>query len=606
MTEAAPASSRRRRWVPRIPIVAVLLIGIGGLVLAAVLTVLAIGIGSSRRNTFDLLSDKAGLVMGAIEQQVRLHLEPARHQAEFLAHMVSARELDLANRVQISDALYAAQAASPEVSSLVLVDTAFQVTQVTRRGTVVVNDVSDDAMAHERLDELARTKQPFWGDVIWTRELGAFINLRTPLWRDGVFIGALGAAVQVGNLSRTLQAIPREIIGRPFILRGREEVLAHPSLAARRATATDERQPLPLLAQVDDPILARIWSPDRTALEPLRMGATQGHMVKVDDRTYVFLTRELRGYGPTPWIIGTYFDQEEVERELLRLVQASIAGGIVLVVALLAAIGFARLLGRPIIGLSRSAEAVRSLDLASAQPSKRSIVRELDDAGRAFNQMLTGLRWFETYVPRRLVAQLMGRRTTTIASEERRVTVLFTDIRGFTGMSEKLSAAEVAALLNEHFALIDDVVDAEEGIVDKYIGDSVMAFWGAPVVEPDHAARAVRAARKIAEAVTADNRRRAAKGLPPIRVAVGLHTGLVTVGNVGPAGRVNYTIVGDTVNTATRILGEAKDASDSADVVVVASGETVKAAGDEAKGCPSLGTRQLRGRIEAIELFRIA
>ncbi|MBL8689187.1 MAG: adenylate/guanylate cyclase domain-containing protein [Rhodospirillaceae bacterium] len=600
------ASRRRRFWLPRIPIVGVLLVGIGGLVLAAVLTVLAIGLGSSRRNTFDLLSDKADLVVTAIEQQIRLHLEPARHQAEFIARMVAARELDIGNRAQVAETLYAAQAGSPEVSSLILLDTANQATLVARTGYVLVNDWSDDAAARERLEEASKTKQSFWGEVLWTRGLGAFINLRTPLWRDGVFVGGLGAVVQVGNLSRTLQTIPGEVIGRPFILRGRDEVLAHPNLAARRSITTDERQPLPLLAQVEDPVLAQIWDPKGVRLEPLRLGSTEGHQVEVDGRTYIFLTRELRGYGPTPWIIGTYFDQQDVDRELLRLLQASLAGAAVLLVALIAAIAFARMLGRPILALARSAEAVRSLDLASSPPLRRSVVRELDDAGRAFNQMLTGLRWFETYVPRRLVGQLIGRQTTAIASAERRVTVLFTDIRGFTTLSERLSAAEVAALLNEHFALIDDVVDAEEGIVDKYIGDSVMAFWGAPAIEPDHAARAIRAARAIAAAVASDNRRRVADGLPAIRVAVGLHTGPAVVGNVGPAGRVNYTIVGDTVNSATRILSEAKDVEDSADVVVLASSETIRAAGREARDCRSLGTRQLRGRMEAIELFRVA
>jgi adenylate cyclase len=606
MSGAPPERPARRSWQPRIPILAVLVAGIGGLVLAAVLTVLAIGLGSSRRNTFDLLSDKADLVMSAVEQQIRLHLEPARHQAEFLAAMVAAREIDLANRTQVADALYAAQAATPEVNSLVLVDLSLTAILVARNGAVLVNDWTDDAAARERLEELGRTKQPYWGDVLWTRPLGAFINLRTPLWRDGAFVGGIGSVVQVGNLSRTLQTIPGEIIGRPFILRGREEVLAHPHLAARRALATDERQPLPRIDQLDDPVLARVWDPKRVALDTFKSRTTEGHFVSVDDHTYVFLTRELRGYGPTPWVIGTYLDEDEVDAELNRLTRASLAGGIVLVIALLAAIGIARLLGRPILALARSAEAVRSLDLAAARPLPPSVVREFDDAGRAFNQMLTGLRWFETYVPRRLVGFLIGRRTASVASTERRVTVLFTDIRSFTSLSERLSAAEVAALLNEHFALVDRIVEGEDGIVDKYIGDSVMAFWGAPAIEPDHAARAIRAARTLAAAVASDNRRRVADGLPAIRLAVGLHTGPVIVGNVGPAGRVNYTIVGDTVNTATRILGEAKAADDGVDVVVMASAETIRAAGQEAKDCANLGPRQLRGRMEATEIFRVA
>jgi len=598
-----PPEREKPRWRPRVPIVAVLLLGIGGLVLAAVLTVLAIGLGSNRRNTFDLLSDKADLAMSAVEQQVRLHLEPARHQGEFLARMVAGRELDIADSGQVAEILHAAMAATPEINALVYVDTAAQATRVLRSGAVLVDDWSGDPVTRERLDEASRTKQPYWGEVLWAREIGAFANLRTPLWRDGVFVGAVAAVVQVGNLSRTLLQIPGAITGRAFILRGREEVLAHPNLAGRRSVATDERQPLPLLGQIEDPILARIWDPQRVALDSLASGATDGHMVNVDGVSYVFLTRELRGYAPTPWIIGAYFDQQEIERELQRLIRAGLAGGAVLIVALVIAIGFARLLGRPILSLARSAEAIRSLDLAAVRPLKRSVVRELDDAGRAFNQMLTGLRWFETYVPRRLVGYLIGQGTTSIASTERRVTVLFTDIRDFTALSEQLSASEVAALLNHHFTLIARCVEQEDGIVDKYIGDSVMAFWGAPVADADHAARAVRAARAIVREIADDNRKRRIEGRPPIRIAIGLHTGQVVVGNVGPVGRVNFTIVGDTVNAATRILGEAKQFDE---IIALASGETVRAAGTEAASAVSLGMRQLRGRVEAVEVFRIA
>jgi class 3 adenylate cyclase len=606
MTVETPSSPpRRRRWRLRVPILSVLVLGVGGLVAAAVLTVLLIGLGSSRHNTYDLLSDKADLAMNAIEQQIRLHLEPARHQGEFIARLVAGGELDLANSSQVADMLFASQAATPEVNSLFVVDPNAQALRVTRSGTTQLLYLGNDAAVRERIDEASRTKQPFWGDVLWTQELGSFVNLRTPLWHEGRFVGVLVSAVQVGNLSRMLLTIPGDLTGRAFVLRGREEVLAHPSLAGLRANATDERRPLPLLAQIGDPVLARIWDAKRVTIEPLVKGSTQGHLIEADDNRHVFLTRELAGFGPTPWLIGVHVDLETVERELRRLLEASLAGAAVLVVALLAASGLARLLGRPILSLARSAEAVRSLDIPAAQPLSRSLIRELDEAGRAFNQMLTGLRWFETYVPRGLVRHLIARGTLAVTSSERRVTVMFTDIRGFTSLSERLSAAEVAALLNDHLALIERCVEKEQGIFDKYIGDSVMVFWGAPLIEVDHAARAIRTARAIAAAIAADNRRRAAAGAAIVRIAIGLHTGPAIVGNIGPPGRVNYTIVGDTVNTATRILGEAKDIESGADAVVLASGETVRAAGREAEGSTSLGPRQLRGRKEAIDVFRL-
>jgi class 3 adenylate cyclase len=145
----------------------------------------------------------------------------------------------------------------------------------------------------------------------------------------------------------------------------------------------------------------------------------------------------------------------------------------------------------------------------------------------------------------------------TIRPEARELTVMFTDIAGFTAMSETRPAPEVADFLNEHFALLGACVEAEGGTVDKFIGDALMAFWGAPETQTDTAPRACRAALAIARAVDADNARRTAAGRPAIRIRIGLHSGPVVVGNVGWPGRINYTIVGDTVNTCQRLEARA-------------------------------------------------
>ena len=174
--------------------------------------------------------------------------------------------------------------------------------------------------------------------------------------------------------------------------------------------------------------------------------------------------------------------------------------------------------------------------------------------------MLRGLRWFEVYVPRALVERLMGLGTAgTLASVEREVTVMFTDIAGFTAFSEGRPAAEVAQFLNRHFAMVSESIEATGGTVDKFIGDGVMAFWGAPEAQPDHAERAARAALAIAQALRIDNEARRAAGEVPVRLRLGLHTGPVTVGNIGAPGRMNYTIIGDTVNAAQRVEALGKD-----------------------------------------------
>jgi class 3 adenylate cyclase len=218
--------------------------------------------------------------------------------------------------------------------------------------------------------------------------------------------------------------------------------------------------------------------------------------------------------------------------------------------------------------------------------------------------MIATMGWVETYLPRRLVKQLI-RRQRGVESIEREVTVLFTDIVGFTRLSEHLPARETARLLNEHFALIEKCVADEHGTLDKYIGDSVMAFWNAPDAQPDHALRACRAALAIGKAMHADARRRRASGEPVIRVRVGLHTGPVLVGNIGAPGRMDYTIVGDTVNTAQRLekLGRRFDDGE-VPVVVLASENTARAAGGGLR-TTALGMRGLAGREKPITVYRL-
>ena len=190
-----------------------------------------------------------------------------------------------------------------------------------------------------------------------------------------------------------------------------------------------------------------------------------------------------------------------------------------------------------------------------------------------------------------------------IHADAREATVMFTDIVAFTRQSETMTAPETAEFLNQHFAMFSRCVEDEDGTIDKFIGDSLMAFWGAPEAQPDHAARACRAALAIRAAVIADNQARVREGGDPVRVHIGVHTGEVIVGNIGAPGRINYTIVGDTVNTANRLeqLGKEID-EDAVDTVILASAATTAAASVEAR---ALGAHPIRGRQEELEVFAL-
>ena len=168
-----------------------------------------------------------------------------------------------------------------------------------------------------------------------------------------------------------------------------------------------------------------------------------------------------------------------------------------------------------------------------------------------------------------------------MAGERREVTVMFTDLENYTGFSRDRPADETAAYLNTLLARIGPVIEETGGTIDKYIGDAIMAFWGAPEPRPDHAAAACRAACANAELVTAFNRERRAQGLDACRMRIGLHTGPVVVGNIGFEGRMDYTIIGEVVNMAQRLEQAGRRLIGAGEeVVVLISAATREAAGD--------------------------
>ena len=143
--------------------------------------------------------------------------------------------------------------------------------------------------------------------------------------------------------------------------------------------------------------------------------------------------------------------------------------------------------------------------------------------------------------------------------EEKELTVLFSDIRKFTTISEGLTPDELVQLLNEYFGQMTDIVFATDGTLDKYIGDAIMAFWGSPYPQADHAFRGCSCALQMVRGLAKLNAKWKGSGRPPISIGIGLNTGLVNVGNMGSARRLSWTVMGDNVNLASRLEGITKE-----------------------------------------------
>ena len=222
---------------------------------------------------------------------------------------------------------------------------------------------------------------------------------------------------------------------------------------------------------------------------------------------------------------------------------------------------------------------------------------------------LGAARLLTIYTPRQVGRRLLaGHELVTGAVQRREVTVMLTDVAGFTSLAERSTPEAMREFVNRHFTMLEACVEAESGTVPQFIGDSMLAFWGAPDPQPDHAARACRAAVRIMAALEAENRERAANGEPPVCIRVGINTGEVTAGNVGAPGRSSYGIVGDTVNTTQRIEQLAKLVCadrPAPSAAVLVSAATRDQAGDAAFRFTDAGLHPVRGRQEAVRIFRL-
>lgn len=189
-----------------------------------------------------------------------------------------------------------------------------------------------------------------------------------------------------------------------------------------------------------------------------------------------------------------------------------------------------------------------------------------------------------------------------LGGESRAITVLFCDIRGFTALSERLSGEpeRLTTILRRLMEPLSQAVLDEQGTIDKYIGDCLMAFWNAPLDVPDHALRAIAAARRMIAAVAALNQEFAREGIPPLAVGIGINTGACVVGNMGSGARFDYSALGDPVNLAARL----EEMTKSLGVALVA-GEATAAAVGEAGGLRPIGETTVRGRSAPTRLFTL-
>jgi len=586
----------------RLPINAVLLGGFGGLIAVAVAIVLLLGFKTARENTVDLLSDKAEAAIEFMVSHIDRQLRPISDQARWIAREISTGKIDVDEYTRLDAFMLGALAATPQTAGIAIVWPDRRMRRYMRQDQAVVESaLPDDDDFRTWIGEIQRYTAPAWRQPNWDTPLHEPIIVHeTPLRAGGNLVGVLVQAIPVSVFSRHLVTrVEATGYDTPFVLFDKSRVLVHPILASLMPRSRPS-QDLPTVAELGDIVLEELWNDDVSQESFLKLETAKARVVRFKHEYFVVLYREMETYGQKPWTVGLYFNASHSDTEIRRMRASFIAGAVILLVAVFIAIKAGKLFARPIRRISEAAVTVQSGNLSDVEELPASRIGELDDATRSFNAMVQGLRdrdmireTLGRYVPER-VAETLLRGGGELAPEETIATVLFSDIEGFTAMTQDLGPQGTVEVLNAYFSAMVEILEDHGGVVTQFQGDGILAIFNVPIVAEDHAEKALGAARRMIEACrtqTFAGRRLASR--------IGINTGSVIAGAVGANDRLTYTVHGDAVNLAARLESLNKELGTR----VLVSGSTAALA--RSNNLVARGRQALRGVAEETEIFEL-
>jgi adenylate cyclase len=391
------------------------------------------------------------------------------------------------------------------------------------------------------------------------------VSFASPL-RDGS--GVIGLDFDVYSLCDYLAEIKVSRNGYAFVIEqgrgGQRRLIAHPDreilLDASPHATGNGRSELVALDQIRDPVVREFARQIPPSVSPVELKGMKPVRFEVDGVAYLGAFRGLEDPRPAPpWIICTVIPEEDVLEGAQRNNKHTFIIGMgVLALAIALSLIIAAQVARPLERLAEEAQAIGRLDL-DRRCAAHSFIVEVDHLQTATDDMKASLRSFRKYIPADVVSKLLlSGQEAELGGERRRLTIYFSDIAGFTTIAETMEPETLVDHLGEYLAALSNQILATGGTVDKYIGDAIMAFWGAPQERDDHAVAACVAAVRNQQILARLRDKWAAEGKPLFHARIGINTGEVLVGNIGSTARINYTVIGDAVNLASRLEGLSK------------------------------------------------
>jgi len=421
-----------------------------------------------------------------------------------------------------------------------------------QRREIVPSDY--DATAQPWYKRALLANGPVWSDVsLFPTAMKPAVATSGQLVVYQEFQGVINIAIELERLSRFLSGIQVGRTGTVLIVDREGHVVAAPERSEGEHQETGE---MPMLAadkdkleMVADAALGHF----NMQLAEIRQTTPLAFQSEDDGENYIVTFTPLGFKG---WLIATVVPEAdflaEVDRNTRRLLW--IVLGVTLAIAL-GGTALARLLiARPLGRVTGELAHIESFELGRVT-RQHSPLREIDRLSAALSHMASGLASFQKYLPTELVRTLVRQGIEAKpGGTHQPISVLFTDLVGFTTLSERLGD-EVVPVLADYLGRMSSAIHEQHGTIDKFIGDAIMAFWGAPIANPNHAADACRAALACTRLLAAMRAEAARTGRPELHMRIGINSGNILVGNIGSEERLNYTAIGDAVNLASRLEG---------------------------------------------------
>jgi adenylate cyclase len=389
----------------------------------------------------------------------------------------------------------------------------------------------------------------------------------TPVYRkDGSLLGVLSASFDLFEMSRYLKELKVGSNGFAFVLEFRDDgsrrVIAHPNsdILTRAVPGQGKgrgRELVPIADFADQRVAAFLRECDFPAgFHPRDLEGIKRVAFKHDGRSY-FAGYHCLSTKVTPdWLICILIPEEDVLQRVNASNRETILIGLaILLAAIFVSLFVSRQVASPLEKLAKETEGIGRLEVEPL-PVVHSLVQEVDRLAVTMEETRTSLRSFRKYVPADLVRLLLSSgQEAKLGGENKTVTIYFCDLADFTSVSEKLSPQGLVHLLSDYFDAFSGQILASGGTVDKYVGDAIMAFWGAPIATANHALAACKTALLNQATLKELRKKWQGEGNPQLYARIGIHMGEVVVGNIGSPARLNYTAMGDAVNLASRLEG---------------------------------------------------